>query len=139
MSGPRVRSYEVTCTAFPGWPPARVNAASAGQAKRGHHRTIRESWPEVPYTAMRARVAGPPHSDEHFLHVARLRGRPGVRCGDRVRLDRPDGREGTIVGCTTGANWEVLFDDGGGGAVHPDSCDYLPRGGAAAVPAAVKR
>jgi hypothetical protein len=121
-----VRSYETWCVLFPEHDGFRqtVNARSPGRAKYERHLSISDAWPGVPFTSMRARVVGPPRSNDHFLHVARLRGRPDVRCGDRVRLGPPDGRAGVIVGHTGGANWDVLFDDGSSGAVHPDECTY---------------
>ena len=85
-----------------------VNARTAGQAKRDYHLDVRESWPDVPYTAMRCRKVGAPHTSEQFKLNAQYRGMPGVRCGQRVKVG--DAR-GVIVGHNDSANFDVLFDD----------------------------
>ena len=85
-----------------------VNARTAGQAKRDYHLDVRDAWPDVPYTAMRCRKIGAPHTSERFKHNARYRGMPEVRCGQRVKVG--DAR-GVIVGHNDSANFDVLFDD----------------------------
>lgn len=122
-----VRAYEVWCVEFPEFPATVVNATSAGRAKRDRHLSISDAWPEVPYTSMRARVAGAPQSSADFLRCAANRGRPEVRCGDKVRVRDSTG---TIVGHNSSANWNVLFHDGEYAGlrlnVHPESCEVLP-------------
>lgn len=83
-----------------------------------------DAWPDVPFTAMRARKIGAPVTSEAFARVARYRGLPHVRCGDRVRVGTD---YGTIVGHNDSANFNVLFDAGSKyGAhvlnVHPHEC-----------------
>lgn len=115
-------AFEVGCALFPEWPPTIVNARTAGQAKAMRHAGIADAWPDVPFTAMRARAVGAPQTSAAFRRVAEMRGRPEVRCGDRIVAGE---RAGTIVGHNDSANWNVLFDDGTVGNVHPGECRYL--------------
>lgn len=85
-----------------------VNARTSGQAKRDYHLDVRDAWPDVPYTAMRCRKIGAPHTSERFKHNARYRGMPDVRCGQRVKVGEA---RGVIVGHNDSANFDVLFDD----------------------------
>lgn len=85
-----------------------VNARTAGQAKRDYHLDVRDAWPDVPYTAMRCRKIGTPHTSERFKHNARYRGMPDVQCGQRVKVGEA---RGVIVGHNDSANFDVLFDD----------------------------
>lgn len=104
-----------------------VNARTSGQAKRDYHLDVRDAWPDVPYTAMRCRKIGAPHTSERFKHNARYRGLPDVRCGQRVKVG--DAR-GVIVGHNESANFDVLFDAdskyrGMKLNCHPDSCEMV--------------
>lgn len=85
-----------------------VNARTSGQAKRDYHLDVRDAWPDVPYTAMRCRKIGAPHTSERFKHNARYRGMPDVQCGQRVKVGEA---RGVIVGHNDSANFDVLFDD----------------------------
>ena len=85
-----------------------VNARTAGQAKRDYHLDVRDAWPDVPYTAMRCRKIGAPHTSERFKHNACYRGMPDVQCGQRVKVGED---RGVIVGHNDSANFDVLFDD----------------------------
>lgn len=85
-----------------------VNARTAGQAKRDYHLDVRDAWPDVPYTVMRCRKIGAPHTSERFKHNARYRGMPDVQCGQRVKVGEA---RGVIVGHNDSANFDVLFDD----------------------------
>ena len=85
-----------------------VNARTPGKAKREYHRSVVDAWPDVPFTAMRCRKIGRPHTSELFRHNARYRGMPDVECGHRVTVN---GNAGTIVGHNESANFNVLFDD----------------------------
>lgn len=85
-----------------------VNARTRGQAKRDYHTDVVDAWPGVPFTAMRARKVGPPHTSADFIRNACYRGVPDVRCGQRVQVG--NGR-GVIVGHNESANFDVLFDD----------------------------
>jgi hypothetical protein len=87
-----------------------INARSAGKAKHEYYRSVVESWPDVPFTAMRARKynSGRPYTSEAFERNANYRGLPAVKCGDRVRVADCCG---VIVGHNSSANFDVLFDD----------------------------
>lgn len=113
----------------PSWGETTYNDTSAGQAKSRHWRHVTDAWPDVPYTAIRARKVGPPHTSERFKHNAAYRGMPNVKCGQRVSVN---GAEGTIVGHNSSANFDVLFDAGSRyGAnvlnVHPGEIVLLPK------------
>lgn len=82
-----------------------VNARTSGQAKRDYHLDVRDAWPDVPYTAMRCRKIGAPHTSERFKHNARYRGMPDVKCGQRVKVGEA---RGVIVGHNDSANASVL-------------------------------
>lgn len=84
-----------------------VNARTSGQAKRDYHLDVRGAWPDVPYTAMRCRKIGAPHTSERFKHNAAYRGMPDVKCGQRVKVGEA---RGVIVGHNESANFDVLFD-----------------------------
>jgi len=97
-----------------------INASSAGDAKACYWRRVREAWPSIPYTAVRARKVGPPKSSAEFLLGVAYRGIPHARCGDRVTWKTG---AGVIVGFGGGGAWlEVQFDGGGRGYVHPAEC-----------------
>lgn len=85
-----------------------VNARTSGQAKRDYHLDVRDAWPDVPYTAMRCRKIGAPHTSERFEHNARYRGMLDVKCGQRVKVGEA---RGVIAGHNESANFDVLFDD----------------------------
>lgn len=85
-----------------------VNANTSGQAKSEYHRDVLDAWPDVHYTAMRCRKLGAPHTSEQFLSVARHRGLPQLRCGQRVKVGQA---RGVIVGHNASANFNVLFDE----------------------------
>jgi hypothetical protein len=85
-----------------------VNARTPGKAKKVYHRQVTEAWPDVPFTAMRCRKIGRPHTSERFRQNARYRGMPDVECGQRVRVGKS---RGVIVGHNESANFNVLFDD----------------------------
>ena len=85
-----------------------VNARTRGRAKRDYHLDVRDAWPDVPYTAMRCRKIGAPHTSESFKRNARYREMPAVRCGQRVKVGEA---RGVIAGHNDSANFDVLFDD----------------------------
>lgn len=85
-----------------------LNSSSRGRAKAEYHRCVTDAWPDVPFTAMRARRIGPPQTSEAFIRNAVYRGLPNVKCGQRVEVS---GARGTIVGHNRSANFDVLFDD----------------------------
>lgn len=85
-----------------------INARSAGKAKTSYWNDVRESWPSIPFTAVRCRKLGAPYSSNRFIDNAQYRGMPAVRCGQRVRVGKA---LGFIVGHNGSANFDVLFDD----------------------------
>lgn len=102
------------CYAFEVWvasvPEFRktINARTANKAKYEFLIDLQESWPDYEYKDLRVRKLGEPVSSERFIHNAKYRGVPDVRCGQRVIVG--DGR-GIIVGHNASANFDVLFDD----------------------------
>jgi hypothetical protein len=100
-----------------------VYARTRGAAKYRKWLDVSDAWTDLPITKMRCRAIRetPPPTPPELERVARYRGFPWVRAGQRIRLG--DDR-GTIVGGGSGALWEVLFDEGGRwsggtGYVHP--------------------
>lgn len=85
-----------------------INAPTAGRAKRLYHQDVMDAWPDIPFTAIRVRKLGPAHTSEAFKCNAKYRGRPDIRCGQRVAVN---GAMGTITGHNESANFNVLFDD----------------------------
>jgi hypothetical protein len=85
-----------------------INARSAGKAKYEYFLDVRDVWPNVSITAMRARKVGGPRTSEAFQRNARYRGVPDARCGQRVKVGDCCG---VIVGHNSSANFDVLFDD----------------------------
>lgn len=104
-----VRAYEVWPVDRPEW-ARRINHVSAGRAKAGYWRELRECWPDVPFTAIRSRVAGAPSGGEDFRRTAEYRQVANcARVGGRVRVGV---NQGFIVGSNASANFDVLFIDG---------------------------
>ncbi len=87
-----------------------INAATAGKAKYQYWLHVTDAWPDVPITAMRARLYnnGKPYTSPDFERNAAYRGMPEVKCGQRVKVGA---NEGVIVGHNSSANFDVLFDD----------------------------
>lgn len=105
----RLRAYEVWPAFRPDW-RRTINHVSAGRAKVVYWRELRDSWPDVPYTAIRSRVAGSPSGGEEFRRTAEYRRVAHVaRVGGRVRVGTD---QGFIVGSNSSANFDVLFIDG---------------------------
>lgn len=84
-----------------------VNAHTRGQAKSWYYHEVLDAYPDLPWTAIRARKAGRPRTSPDFARNARYRGWAGVQCGQRVLVGRA---RGVIVGHNASANFEVLFD-----------------------------
>lgn len=84
-----------------------INAHTAGQAKQQYWRDVQESWPDLPYVAIRARKLGPARTSDEFKRTAAYRGKPDICCGQRVRVGDATG---VIVGHNDNANFDVLFD-----------------------------
>jgi hypothetical protein len=89
-------------------PRETANAPSAGKAKYLRWLDIRDTWADLPITAMRSRRVGPPSTSRMLEHVAEIRGLTGLRAGARVFMS--NGARGAIVDASTGANLEVQFD-----------------------------
>ena len=120
-------AYEVSVVGQSDWKQI-VNARSAGKAKVVYFSDLRESWPSIPFIALRVRCLGGPHTSDEFRRVADYRGLPAVRCGQLVRVGDATG---VIVGHNGSANFDVLFDNNVGPYsgqvlnVHPASCEFL--------------
>lgn len=101
-----------------------LNARTAGRAKAEYYRSVSESWPDIPFTAIRAKKLGAPYTSPNFARNAEYRGMKGLKCGQRVRVGAG---LGVIVSSNSSANMDVLFDDdspqyrGLTLNVHPDS------------------
>lgn len=100
-----------------------INARTPGKAKSEYWRDVRESWPDIPFTAITVRKIGRPVTSDEFRQVAAYRG-VTFECGDAVVVD---GDQGVIVGHNAHANFDVLFDTGRYSGqvlgVHPASID----------------
>lgn len=86
-----------------------INAPSAGKAKAEYLRDVNDAWPPVSYMDVRCRKLGAAQSSPEFLSVARRRGLPDARCGQRVRVGA---EHGVIVGYNASLNFDVLFEEG---------------------------
>lgn len=83
-----------------------VNARTRGAAKYDYWLDVRDAWPDIPFTAIRARKLGKPRTSTEFLRNAKYRG-ISLKCGDRVRVGKSGG---VVVGHNSSANLDVLFD-----------------------------
>lgn len=105
-----------------------INAATRSKARYQYYLDVSDCWPEVKLMDLNIRKVGGPHSSERFIHNAKYRGMPDVRCGQRVKVG--DEGEGVIVGHNSSANFDVLFDVGRWtGQVlncHPMGVELLP-------------
>jgi len=109
MSTPTpIYAFHVMVKGTPDWGKT-INAATAGEAKSQYHQDVSESWPDIPYTALRVRKLGPPHTSRQFENNAIYRGMPGLRCGQRVEVGI--GCFGTVVSHNSSANLNIRFDD----------------------------
>lgn len=103
-----VFAFEVRHRHAPAGMARIINARSRGQAVAEYLSDIRDCWPDVQYTDLRAHKLGAPYTSDAFKRNAAYRGMPDVRCGQRVRAC---GALGVIVGHNDCANFDVLFDD----------------------------
>jgi len=106
-SGSRVFSFACSVVGTD-WGEQIINARTRGRAKREYHLNVTDAWPDVPFTAIRARKVGAPHTSADFIRTAQYRGLPNVRCGQRVKVGEA---RGVIIGHNSSANFDVLFDD----------------------------
>lgn len=103
----QVFAFEITVVDHPEWSGV-VNHFTASKAKAEYYRGLIDTWPNIPFTALRARKDGGPLTSEQFVRNASYRGLPNARCGDRVKVGEG---VGTIVGHNSSANFDVLFDE----------------------------
>lgn len=101
-----VFAFEVSVIGHPDW-GMTINHRTAGKAKSSYYRELGESWPNIPFTALRVRKLGKARNTRMIAHVAEYRG-VSFKAGDRVKV--PRGR-GVIVDAGSGANFGVLYDD----------------------------
>ncbi len=85
----------------------QITARTLGKAKSEYLSRVRDAWPDVKYTDVRARSLGACVTTDEFLLTARYRGVPFARIGMKVDVD---GRRGRIVGANSSANFDVVFD-----------------------------
>jgi hypothetical protein len=107
--GSPVYAYEVSVVGRD-WSQV-VNASTRGRAKKEYHRDLLDSWPDIPFTALRARKLGPAQSSSAFIRCAEYRG-VSLRCGQAVAVHCGPGvlGRGVVVGHNASANFDVLFD-----------------------------
>jgi hypothetical protein len=122
----QISSYEVTVAGKPEWGMI-INASTAAKAKHEYHTHLLDAWPDIPWTALRCRKLGAPHTSERFIQNAAYRARGSAKCGSRVNVG---GNTGTIVGHDCNCNFEVEFyaDSKYKGArlsVHPSEMEIL--------------
>ncbi len=107
-SDARPRAYDCWVDGID-WSHATVIETSPGRAKRERWHRIREPYPDIPYTAVRCRVAGPIEDTEAFRRTASYRGVPFAHMGMSVKVG---GHSGIIVDRNDSANFDVLFFEG---------------------------
>jgi len=94
------------------WPESgySINALSAGKAKSAYHADIKDSYPNLPYTAIKSRKEGLASTSAEFKSMAEYRNIPFAKCGMAVRFQ--NGATGLIAGHNASANLDVLFTSG---------------------------
>lgn len=107
MSDNQVFAFEVSVVDAP-WPGQIINHRTRGKAKAAYYSELQDCWPDIPFTALRARKIGQPQSSAQFIRNAEYRRLPEMRCGQRVTVGKA---RGVIVGHNSSANFDVLFDD----------------------------
>lgn len=104
---------------------ATINAFSGAKARWEYAARLKDAGWDVPWKLLRCRSLGRPQSSVEFVRVAKMRGLPNARCGDRITM--PNGARGVITGHYD-AYFEVQFDRdspayaGTHGTVHPGEC-----------------
>lgn len=117
-----IRSFECYVKGRPHWAQL-VNSTTAGKAKTEYWRQVSDAWPDIPFTDIRCKRHGPPHTSAAFVRNAEYRGMPGLKCGQRVAAGES---KGWIVGHDCSCNMLVQFDSddpkypGLKLSVHPD-------------------
>jgi len=107
-AGGKMNSQELLTFECTDWSRV-IWSTSSGKAKATYWANVRESWPDIPYTAIRAKRCGPTHSLS--LHrTAVYRDIPFAHEGMVVKIE--PGWYGKIVGNNASANIDVLFVDG---------------------------
>lgn len=112
----------------PHWQTTIYNARTRGEALREYFDDVRDCWPDVKWTDLRARKLGGPVPSAMFQHIARIRGMADLRPGDRITSGYGNG---VIVDAGSGANFVVIFDSGEFTGkrlvVHPSEFHVVPR------------
>ena len=86
-----------------------VHAMTRNKARYLYWRDVTEPWPDIPFTAISCRKAGPPQTDADFSKTAAYRGVPLAKIGMRVEVGADPG---VIIGKNSSANFDVLFTGG---------------------------
>ena len=102
-----IRAYE--CSVRGDWGGTMVNATTSGKAKVEFFRDVSDILPDLKFTDIRVRSAGPAQTSEAFMRTARYRGMPDLRCGEEVTVN---GKRGFVVGHNDSANFDVQFVGG---------------------------
>lgn len=105
-----LKAFSCSVHGMPELGRAVINAATVGQAKVRYWRRVVDAWEGVPFTAIRARVAGEPVTNDAMRRTAVYRGVPFARAGMRVVYGTTS--EGLLVGSNSSANFDVLFTNG---------------------------
>lgn len=85
-----------------------VHAVTASKAKYLYWLDVKDAWPDVPITDMRARSLGLPRTTERFHHTATYR-KAWFRLGDKVRVNNSIG---FVADSDSSANFVVHFISG---------------------------
>lgn len=99
-----LKSWTVYVKDKPDWQRI-INHISPGKAKVEYWRELQDSW-EIPYTLIRVKVNGLPHTSVQYKLMAQYRGIGFSYCGMQVSVS---GEIGYIVGHNSSANMDVLF------------------------------
>ena len=99
-----------------------INHATRGGAIAEYLRDVRDCWPDVKFTDLRARKLGPAHTSSRLSRVAQYRGMPWVRAGMRVTVCGD--MHGAIVDGNDSANFDVLLDGGCIVNCHPNDLKF---------------
>lgn len=109
-----------------------INHATAGKARYDYLLDLREVWPEATFADITVRKVGGPVTSNQFRRNAKYRGMPDVECGAQVMVRwcgaENNERPGVIVGHNDSANFDVLFEDGWIGNVHPSEIRVVAPG-----------
>lgn len=99
-----------------------VHARTRGGAVAEYLRDVRDCWPDVQFTDLRAKKIGAPITSDRLKRVAKYRGMPWVRAGMRVTVCGD--MAGVVVDGNESANFEVLLDGGHTVNCHPHDLKF---------------